>query len=135
MNLKRFINLPREIRDTIYKMVFECESVQPNSFCTNLRAIFRQKHVSFGNFDGCLHARQYPGQAKRPLKHVFANELLSLLLVSRQISTEAKIGFYEKTVFTGSLFLPNGLYFYLKGSGHDRKNMIRIVELGPCFSH
>lgn len=71
--------LPRELRDKIYEMVFECGSIRPNSDC-----ILEEGSHRLGN--RCLFVYEHPNHWERRLKHVFANELLALLLVNRQIS-------------------------------------------------
>ncbi len=125
-----FIKLPREMRDKIYEMVFEYESNRPN--CGHSKAGIPS------NYTGkCLYVQQYSRQGERPTKHVFADELLALLLVNRQISAEAAPIFFKKSVFTGTFSIRNPLISFIKGSGSCRRDMIRTVELGPydCFHH
>ena len=133
MARNHIIELPREIRDKIYEMVFECESISPDGPCVKPGS--PQPKGQFGDVKKGFYVREYLCRGKMPLQHAYTEELLALLLVSRQISVEAKPIFYSNTMFTGYLLNPTPFFSFIRGSGdEDRMNMIRTIELGPYFS-
>ena len=120
-----FTDLPRENRDMIYKMVFGCICVHPNYRYEE--PVADDKHNRKRLYvQRCLIEEQQP-------EHAFPNELLALFLVNRQISAEAILVFYEKTLFTGTKHSDDGLLSFIRGSGSHRVNMIRTLEFGPLF--
>lgn len=116
MTLRTFFDLPREIRDKIYGYVFECDAVSPFVKFTRNQ---RRKRLVF-NYAVRRGQRFLPSY--RP------NDVLALLLVNRQLSTEAAPCFYGNTTFSGTL---DNMCFFLEGIGHQRRNMVRTINLPP----
>lgn len=116
MRLRTFFDLPQEIRDEIYGYVFECDTVSPCAKNTNnqLRKRLVVNHT--------IHRGQRFLPSYRP------NDVLALLLVNRQISTEAAQCFYGNTSFSGTV---DNVYLFLKGIGPERRNMVRTIILPP----
>jgi hypothetical protein len=116
MVLRTFFDLPREIRDQIYRYVFECDAVSPCAKTSNNRP---RKRLVFN---------RTVRRGQRFLPSYCPNDVLALLLVNRQISTEAALSFYGNTSFSGTL---DDMYFFLKGIGPQRRNMVRTINLPP----
>ena len=106
MSSSSFLQLPRELRNKIYDFLFPWETLTP--IIDEL-----QDHVF-------LPSRPF-GSCSAP----YAEEVLALLSVNRQISAEAKENFYRERTFSGE---PSQLRDFLRGIG-TRSHLVRIVEI------
>ena len=123
MDLNRFVDLPREIRNMIHEKAFECYYVHPNYR-------YRGPGVSHRHKGRCLYDQRHP-IAEQEREPVLTNDDLALLLANRQISAEVSPVFYKKALFTGTELTDDGLFSSIKRCSSDRANMIRTIEFGP----
>ncbi len=117
MVLSTFFDLPREIRDKIYECILEYDAVGPYENCS-INGARKRMIVNPAILRGQTFLPSY-----RP------NDVLAILLVNRQISTEAASCFYGNTTLSDTY---NTMFPFLKGIGSQHMNMVRTVELLPA---
>lgn len=107
-----FTTLPLEVRNQIYGGVFSCISRHPTSPVTPrpIKSCFDP----VPDRNDALNCKGY------------AQEVLALLLVNRQISDESAMYFYAKTTFRAEEW---HMIHFLRGVGSRRRNSITSMEI------
>lgn len=117
-----FFNLPPEIRNSIYEFVLG-PPLHPSVCLTGLKGLDLNPSKGF-RYDRGVPSTTNPANWEHYYCHVEPG-ILSILLVSRQIYTEAFHVFYSCHCF--SFFDTDQLYRFLRNIGYARRQQLRAV--------
>lgn len=136
-----FLNLPREIRDQIYEWVFPFKSSFIVPVCQGLSMTVNledddETPTPF-HLDRRFYVCSQGAVSSLKCKHRFkiqAQQVLKLMLVNRQISSEFAAYFYASLTFSGRPSALSDLSSFIKGIGPFRRDLIKTLDLDARIS-